>query len=190
MAINASIQTLIDTNRKLSSATDINNLFYYFYGRQPTAAEKTYWANKTSGELFNALKPNAAQFTTAGYYKDVIAPTTTTATNQSKQATLWSPDGKTSKIVAVGSSDASNLQSQGWTLTKPTTSTTSTTSTTTNDATLWSPNGSQYKIVKIGSTEASNLQSQGWTLTKPSTVGGSSSSSGSPVKETAVIKPQ
>lgn len=72
MAINSSIQTLINSNRVLSSETDINNLFYYYYGRVPTTAEKTYWKTKTSSQLANALTPNAAQFKTAGYYKDVL----------------------------------------------------------------------------------------------------------------------
>jgi hypothetical protein len=76
MALNSSIQTLINTGRNLQT-DDVANMFYYFYGRTPTAAEKSYWTNKSVTQLYNAMLPNASQFTNAGYYKDVVAPTKT-----------------------------------------------------------------------------------------------------------------
>lgn len=126
MAINISIQNLINSNRKLSD-TDVNNLFYYFYGRQANADEKKYWGtagNKTSSQLSNALTPNAKQFTNAGYYKDVLATpnkplTPATPKTETKQATLYNPKTGKPTVVTVGSSQASQLQSQGYTLNKP-----------------------------------------------------------------------
>jgi hypothetical protein len=69
MPINASVQNLINLNRQLT-ATDVNNMFYYYYGRTATSAEKSYWSKKTSQQLSSALTPNADQFTNSGYYKD------------------------------------------------------------------------------------------------------------------------
>jgi len=71
MAMNESIKSLIDSNRKLSDR-DVDNLFYYFYWRQANNEEKKYWSTKASWDLYKALEPNAKQFKTAWYYKDVI----------------------------------------------------------------------------------------------------------------------
>jgi len=100
MAINSGIQNLIDSNRKLSS-TDVNNLFYYFYGKSANSAEQSYWGKKTSGQLSNALKPNAKQFQNAGYYKDVISAKTSnntsnninTSSNKEKSKGSWNITG-------------------------------------------------------------------------------------------------
>ena len=41
--MNTNIQRLINMNRVLSSVADINNMFYYFYGRPASIAEKNYF---------------------------------------------------------------------------------------------------------------------------------------------------
>lgn len=120
MAINQNIQNLISINRKLSS-TDADNMFYYFYGRKATNPEIKHWTKKTSKELFNALEPNAKQFKTAGYYKDVLtqstsAPATAPTPTPTRQATLTSPNGRYKTVVNVGSTEAGQLQNKGWTL--------------------------------------------------------------------------
>jgi hypothetical protein len=78
MAINASIKNLI-SNNGTPTTIDVDNLFYYFYGRVATPAEKSYWTKKTTGTLANALSPNARQFTNAGYYKDTVSSAPTQA---------------------------------------------------------------------------------------------------------------
>lgn len=82
MAINTDIQNLINSDRKLSE-TDVDNLFYYFYGKAATSAEKSYWSKKTSKQLESALKLNAGQFKDTGYYKDVIEQQNQTSPDQS-----------------------------------------------------------------------------------------------------------
>lgn len=139
MAINASIQNLINSNRA-NNDTDVKNLFYYFYGRTANANEINYWKNKTSSQLYNALLPNAKQFTNAGYYKDVLAKTPAQQQNQppvaakpapassptappvnvapaaktEQKATLTSPDGAYKTVVVSGSNEASQLLGKGW----------------------------------------------------------------------------
>jgi len=141
MAINASIQNLINSNRA-NNDTDVKNLFYYFYGRTANANEINYWKNKTSSQLYNALLPNAKQFTNAGYYKDVLAKTPAQQQNQppvaakpapassptappvnvapaaktEQKATLTSPDGAYKTVVVSGSNEASQLLGKGWKL--------------------------------------------------------------------------
>lgn len=78
--MDVNIQSLINSGRQLST-TDVDNMFYYFYGRSATNDEKNYWSKKTSNNLFKALQPNASQFTNAKYYKDVISPTSSTVNN-------------------------------------------------------------------------------------------------------------
>jgi hypothetical protein len=88
------------------------------------------------------------------------------ATAASKLATLWGPTGTAPKVVKVGSSEASDLQSQGWGLTQG--SYKAPASDTSKMATLWGPTGTAPKVVSVGSSEASGLQSQGWGLTEGS----------------------
>ncbi len=104
-----------------------------------------------------------------------------------KRATLYNPENGSPKVVEVGSTEASDLQSKGWTLTKgQVTQPVVPQSTEVKKATLYNPQDGTARVVVIGSTEASSLQSQGWTLTKgaitqPSPV--------DPLKPTAPIKP-
>ena len=70
--MNESIKHLIEINRILNS-TDTNNMFYYFYARVATKNEIIYWTKETSQTLYKAMLPNTKQFTTSGYYKDVLS---------------------------------------------------------------------------------------------------------------------
>lgn len=93
MAINTSIQQLITSDRVMQSNEDINNMFYYFYGRLATPAEMAYWKGKTTGTLYHAFVPNGANgqpdysrvgnYQNAGFYKDVVAPTSTVSGSRS-----------------------------------------------------------------------------------------------------------
>jgi len=72
-------------------------MFFYYYGRAATTLEKSHWSQKTSQQLSNALTPHAAQFTNAGYYKDVlakpkpapVAPTPTPTPTPTPSPTGW-----------------------------------------------------------------------------------------------------
>ena len=131
-----------------------------------TEEEKAYAPYTAAANPFSSYNPDYASLP-----DDITQPeTTTTGTDttvpsgtsspQSRdvqgmegKATLYGPGGQR-EVVEIGTSRASQLQSQGWTLTPA----------ATEFAILYGPSGSS-KRVQVGSSEASQLLGSGWSLT-------------------------
>jgi len=152
-----------------TNKSDVIANFVRYHGRQPNDSElKTgglieYLTTKAPKEVETLLSKNSP--ITGGKlwadYQASLKQTPIKATPvEVKKATLYNPKTGSPTVVEVGSSRASQLQNQGYTLSKPVIK-------KIEKATLYNPTTGEAKVVEVGSSEASNLQNKGYTLNKP-----------------------
>jgi len=107
-----------------SSSSSVNSQYQQYFGRNATQGELDFWTTQPISGLQSELSNTYQQTSGTSYDGSPIDPGQTQTANQiamdnvpeAAKATLYGPNGQT-KIVEVGTVEASQLQSEGWGLT-------------------------------------------------------------------------